>query len=102
MAMRIQGNGHPAAYRILVSRAYQRPWAEVYLFDVRDPIPAFPVPLRRGEVEPVMDLNTVLHEVYDRAGFDLAIDYRQEPQPPLEGEDAAWADALLRAHGLRP
>lgn len=102
MAMRIQGNARSAAYRILISRAYHRPRAEVYLFGVRDPIPPFPVPLRQGEAEPVIDLNTVLHGLYDRASFDLAIDYRQEADPPLEGEDAAWADALLREHGLRP
>lgn len=31
----------------------------------------------------------------------LRIDYRGEPEPPLAGDDAAWADALLRAAGLR-
>lgn len=102
MAMRIQGNGHRAAYRILVSRAYRRPQADVYAFGLRAPIPSFPVPLRKGEVEPVIDLNTVLHELYDRAGYDMAVDYRREADPPLEGEGAAWADALLREHGLRP
>lgn len=72
------------------------------MFGVRQPIPSFPVPLRRGEKEVVVDLNTLLHELYDRAGYDLAVDYRQEADPPLEGDDAAWADALLRRHGLRP
>jgi hypothetical protein len=102
MAMRVQGNGHRAGYRIVVSRAHQRPWADVYLFGLREAIPPFPVPLRRGEAEPVIALNTVLHELYDRAAYDLAIDYRREADPPLKGEDAVWADALLREHGLRP
>ena len=102
MAMRVQGNGHSGTYRIVVSRAHRRPQADVYVFGLREPVPSFPVPLRKGEVEPVVDLNTVLHELYDRAGYDLAVDYGQEADPPLEGEDAAWADVLLRQHGLRP
>jgi hypothetical protein len=34
--------------------------------------------------------------VYERARYNLAIDYSQEPVPPLKEEDAAWADTLLR------
>ncbi|MFQ5859872.1 MAG: DUF4058 family protein [Anaerolineae bacterium] len=102
MAMRVQGDGHRGDYRILVSRAYRRPRAEAYVFGLRQPIPAFPVPLRKGEMDVAVDLNTLLHELYDRAGYDLAIDYRLEADPPLEGDDAEWADALLRQHGLRP
>lgn len=101
MAMRVQGNGHRGTYRVVVSRAHRRPRADVYPFGLREPIPSFPVPLRKGEAEPVVDLNTVLHELYDRAGYDMAVDYRREADPPLEGEDAGWADALLRQHGLR-
>ena len=50
----------PAArsdYRILVSRAQHRPQAEVYLFTLRDAIPAIPVPLQPGEAEPLLALN---------------------------------------------
>jgi hypothetical protein len=87
----------PAAsdYRLVVSRAPQRPRADVYLFGVRDPIPAFPVPLRPGEPEPELPLNQLLHEVYDLGGYDLVIDYRISPQPPLPEADAVWAAALL-------
>ncbi len=101
MAMQVQEDGRRGQYRILISRAYHRPRAAVYLFGLRQPIPAFPTPLRRGEAEPTVDLNALLHTLYDRAGYDLAIDYRQEADPPLEGDEATWADALLRQHGLR-
>jgi hypothetical protein len=46
-------------------------------------------------------LNRLLHALYDRAGYDLRIDYGKEPEPPLETEDALWSDALLRQAGLR-
>jgi hypothetical protein len=88
-------------YRIWVSRAPQRPQGDVYLFGVRTPIPLLPIPLRPGEPEPSVDLNMILHELYDLLNYDLVLDYRKDAQPKLEGKDAAWADALLREHGLR-
>jgi hypothetical protein len=91
----------PFDYSIIVSRAYQRPKAEVRLFRIRQPIPAFPVPLRRAEPEPTLDLNRVLHDLYDRAGYGLVIDYRQPPNPPLSRDDDVWMDALLREKHVR-
>ena len=99
--MAMSGNGQPSHYRILVSRGHARPWADLHYFSVRDPIPAFPLPLLPGEEEPQVALNSLLHALYDRAGYDLRIDYRGEPEPPLDEEDAPWAAALLREAGLR-
>jgi hypothetical protein len=99
--MRMFDTGASSDYRILVSRAERRPRADLYAFSVRQPIPSFPIPLQREDTEPRLDVQTLLHELYDRAGFDLAIDYRSDPMPPLSEADAAWADALLRAKGLR-
>jgi hypothetical protein len=42
-------------------------------------------------------LNQLLHDLYDRASYDLAIDYSQPPVPPLYDDDAAWARQLLSA-----
>jgi len=95
MAMRIAGNGHKTDYRIVVSRAQQRPRADIYLFGVRDTIPEFPIPLRRGETAPVLPLNQVLHDLYDRAGYDLAIDYSQPAEPLLDEADAEWATQIV-------
>jgi hypothetical protein len=83
-------------YRIVVSRAQQRPHADAYLFSVRNPVPDVPIPLQPGEAEPGLPLNQVLHELYDRAGYDLAVNYQQPPQPPLSEQDARWMAQLLR------
>jgi hypothetical protein len=91
----------PCEYRIVVSRAWQRPRVDVYCFGVRQPIPTIPVPLRRQEAEPTLALNQLLHDLYDRAGYDLAVDYRQAPVPPLGEADADWADDRLRTTGWR-
>lgn len=88
-------------YRVVVSRAWQRPRVELYCIGVRQPLPTIPVPLRRNEAEPTIALNQLLHDLYDRAAYDLAIDYKIAPSPPLAEHEAAWAAALLRTAGLR-
>jgi hypothetical protein len=81
-------------YRILVSRGYRRPRAHLYRFGVRQPIPAFPLPLLRDDPEPQVDLNAILHALYERASYDLRLDYTKPPAPPLGAEDADWARGL--------
>ena len=85
----------PADYRILVSRSHTRPLADLYAFSVRDPIPTVPIPLLPEDEEPSLDLNHLLHALYDRAGFDLRIDYGAPAVPPLTAADAAWAAARV-------
>ena len=95
------GKVPPSDYRILVSRGDRRPNAMVYAFTLRETIPAFPLPLRPQDPEPLIDLQTLLNQLYDLAGYDLAIDYGRSSVPSLSKADAAWADVLLREQGLR-
>ncbi len=88
-------------YHILVSAAAMRPRAHSYPFTVSQPIPAFHLPLQADDEWPVLDLNTILHELYDRAGYDMRINYRSEPIPPFEGDAAIWVDTVLRDAELR-
>ena len=99
--MTMWGNSHASHYRVLVSRARQRPSGDLYPFNVRQPIPDIPLPLLPDDAEPSVELNRILHDLYERAGYDLRINYRGDATPPLEGDDAVWADALLREAGLR-
>jgi len=100
--MRVYGADPSASdYRILVSRGDQRPTAQLHAFSVRDPIPAFALPLRPDDEEPRVGLNAVLHEVYDRAAWDMRVDYGDDPIPRLRADAAAWADEVLRAAGRR-
>ena len=92
-----RGEQRPGHYRILVSRADERPRANLYLFNVRDPIPRFALPLRAGDAEPIVDFGKLLAEMYERANYDLTIDYGREPEPPLAGEERAWAKGLVGA-----
>jgi hypothetical protein len=92
----VQGDDAQSDYWILISRAPDRPQAAVYLFTIRDPIPDIPVPLQPGDAEPSVALNRLVHDVYDRAGYDLTLDYQQAPPPPqLSAQDVQWMKQLL-------
>jgi hypothetical protein len=82
-------------YRILVSRANRRPLSDLYPFSIRDRIPAFLFPLQTGDNEPVLDLQILFNQIYDQAGYDLRIDYKQAIIPGLSTQDQVWADDLL-------
>jgi Protein of unknown function (DUF4058) len=69
-------------YCILVSRSDQRPQATLHGFNLNQPIPVIYIPLEAEDQEPPLDLNQILNEIYDQAGFDLTIDYSQPPQSP--------------------
>lgn len=88
-------------YNMLVSPAPMRPRAHFYPFTVRQPIPTFHLPLQADDDWPLLDLNRILHDLYDRAGYDLRINYRTEPVPALDEDDTAWLDGLLRQAKLR-
>ena len=94
--MTMRGEIPASHYRILVSRSEQRPQAEVRLFTVRTPIPNVPVPLQRGDNEPSLPLNQILHSLYEQAGYDLFINYSEASVPPFEDEDAQWVSTVAR------
>ncbi len=82
-------------YRVLISRGQSRPSARLLAFGVRQAIPEIPIPLLPKDPEPTLDLNAVLHALYERARFDLQLDYANPPVPPLDKKDAAWARAII-------
>jgi hypothetical protein len=84
-----------------VSRANKRPKATVWPIRLRKRLPVFPVPLRPEDPDAKVDIQDILNAVYDRAAYDLTIDYHSDAVPPLADEQASWADALLREKGLR-
>ena len=73
--MQVVGAQVQSDYRILVSRGTQRPRASLIAFTLRQPIPAFRLPLLPGDNEPEVALNRILHALYRRARFDLRLDY---------------------------
>jgi hypothetical protein len=99
--MAILDNEIKSDYRVLVSRSQLRPRAELYPFNLQESIPAFFLPMKKGDIELLVDLQDVIQDSFDCAGFDLAIDYNREPVPPIQETDIIWVNQLLKAHGLR-
>lgn len=90
------GDPPESDYRIVVSRTELRPQAHLYAFNVRDAMPACPIPLRQEDGLATLSLQTLLPALYEQAGYDLRINYHLEPVPPLAPADALWAAELTR------
>ncbi|MCA9165194.1 MAG: DUF4058 family protein, partial [Planctomycetales bacterium] len=81
---------------VLVSRFPERPRAGVWPIQLRDPLPMIPVPLEPPHADARLDLQAILHRVYDAAGYEDYI-YRGQPEPSLGESDAQWARGLVAA-----
>ena len=57
--------------------------------------------MRPEDEDAPLDLQEVLNTAYDRAAYDMAVNYRREPVPPLNEAQQQWAHALLQSRGLR-
>lgn len=91
-----------APYYVMLSRAERRPKVEVWPIQLRDRLPAIPVPLLEPDPDVTIDLAEAAHAVYERGGYAVLVDYRREPPPPpLTEDDARWMDGWLRAQGRR-
>jgi hypothetical protein len=77
-------------YYALVSRAEQRPDAGIWPIRLRERLPPVPIPLQTPHADAVLDLQQVIHRIYDAAGYEDYV-YEEEPQPALSSADAAWA-----------
>jgi len=81
-------------YSALVCRHTLRPNADMWPIGLREPLPTIPLPLLPGDTEPTIDLQAVLHRVYDAAGYAYYI-HRGQPDPPLSPSDAEWALGII-------
>jgi Protein of unknown function (DUF4058) len=61
---------------------------------LREPLPQIPVPLRQPDPDARIELQALVHRVYDTAGFQNYI-YDSAPEPPLGPEDATCAQQFL-------
>ena len=90
----------PAAhYLVMVCKAGERPHSSVWPISVRQPLPTIPIPLLHPDPPVPLDLGQALRTAYERARYDLRVDYREPPVPPLSSADASWAAALIGPSG---
>jgi hypothetical protein len=85
-------------YCVLVSRVETRPEAGVWPIRLREPLPPVPIPLRTPHADAQLDLQGLLHRIYDAAGYEDYI-YLGQTQPQLNAEDMAWARQFVPGGG---
>ncbi len=95
----VYGPENTGDYRILVSRSEQRPRAQLFTWDVLEPIPAIALPLK-GDDELALPLKPIIDKACDRT--DLLVNYRQDPLPPLRQAETLWLETFLQQVGMRP
>lgn len=77
-------------YRIVLERS-DRALTDIWALDLWDPLPVLPVPLADGDADVSFDLGAILHQMYERKMYALALDYQQAPPPPaLSAEKMTW------------
>lgn len=85
----IEDDNTQSHYRILVSRANTRPVADLYPFNLSDSIPLFSLPLKAGDLEPIVHLQQLVNDLYEQLGYDYFIDYSSNPPLPWSESDVA-------------
>lgn len=84
-------------YRISLSRAGSSR-VDVWALNLPDTLPILPVPLRPPDADVYLDLGLALRAIYERAAYDLSIDYSVEPPPPpLSEEQLLWLHQRVRS-----
>lgn len=86
-------------YYVTVYRAGREGECEVYSIDLRETLPVIAIPLRPADEDVWLDLQPLIARVYRNGRFP--IDYDEPCDPPLEGEEAVWANEMLSARQSR-
>ena len=82
------------AYSVVVSRTEERPRAGFWPIGLRERLPEIPIPLRSPDGDARVDLQEILHRVYDVYGYEDFL-YNGSPEPQLAPEDADWARRIV-------
>ena len=84
-------DAYPAGdYFALVADATRRPDCDVYAWNLRQPLPSIPIPLRPPDPGIRIDLAAVFAIAYERGRYARSIDYAQPPTVSLRGDDLTW------------
>lgn len=90
---------HPPAkahYSVMLTRAKANQ-IELWPIRVQEQLPTIAIPLRAGDPDIPLDLGAVFTAIYDKAGYDLSLDYSLPPPPPaLDAATQNWIDELLK------
>ena len=92
--------GMGTAYFAVIIRSLVIHEREIIGIPLEQPLPALPIPLRKEDADVPLELQPLVDTTFANARFPW-IDYRKDPDPPLNPQQNVWADKLLREAGLR-
>ena len=81
-------------YQICVRRAQVENKAELYRVPLREKLPNIRIPLRPTDADVILQIQPLIDDCYRDGGYG-EIEYDQQPQPPFNDDDAAWARSLI-------
>lgn len=85
-----------APYFVFLWRVLSPKRLGIWPLNLREPIPLLSVPLREPDPDVPLDLTLAIQTIYDRAGYDMRIDYRQPPpKPAFSEEDMQWIQEIV-------
>jgi hypothetical protein len=87
-----------SVYRANIGRHGRR---EGYGLKLRERLPGIRIPLRGGDPDIVLDLQSLIDQAYDAGAYGRTLDYNLDCDPALPPEHLNWADELLRAAARR-
>lgn len=87
-------------YQACVWRARKPETWEHFAFPLARRLPAIRIPLRERDDDVLLHLQPLVDQCYENGRYQT-LDYRQPPDPPLAGDDAAWAERVLHDAGKR-
>ena len=93
----LEGDLPPAPYYVYLSRANRRPKTQVWALPLQNPLPVIPVPLLAPDADVPLDLQTAVDACFALVGYEDLLNYRSPLPAGHSAEDAAWAQAQLRA-----
>lgn len=85
----------PHDYLVHVSKRGQRPKGILWPILVSQRLPIIKIPLLPADDDAELALGDVLNTAYDRAGYDLVVDYDKPPRVPLSPPADRWVAEWL-------
>ena len=87
----------PHDYCVRVSKQGERPKGIIWPILLTQRLPVISIPLLPEDTDTTLDLGQVLNTAYDRAGYDVRVDYQKPPLVPLEEPNRSWSRQWLDA-----
>ena len=85
-----------ADYYIYLSRAGEERKGFAWRIGLREKLPTFGIPLKIGDEDAALDLQSAFDQAYELGSYDLDINYDESPILPLADDENRWARDLIR------